>query len=76
MTVETRTIATRCPTCNWNVRIRAITVLPRQVYTRHCRGCNTTYRIERTTMIEQEGIIVDKLTWVDTATRLYTRRYG
>lgn len=73
--VETRTIAARCPTCNWRVNLRAVTVLPRQTYTRHCRGCNTTYQIERTTSVQDWGII-DKLTWVDTATRLYTDRYG
>lgn len=74
--MEIRQIETVLPCCERAVRLTAVAALPRQVNTRRCVLCRTSWHIERSTTTPREGVTIDVLSWTDTATRLYTRKYG
>lgn len=69
------TLRTSFPCCYRRARFRAIDGVPIESYLRRCVPCETTWSIRRET-IQTGAVRMDRLDWLDTATRLYTRQYG
>jgi len=69
------TISTKRPCCGRKSTFQVTESLPREIYTRRCLACETTYEIERRTLSTGD-VRIDRLDWEDTRSRSHIRTYN